>query len=145
MRFTVEEEAEVRFPDDSIHRARLLEIKLRTFTWTDRDGQEREGQSLDWWWEIVSTNYGDQFIGRKVKGECNAKITSRSDNRFRIWAGALLNRDIPIGMVIDTDDLTGLEADIVIGYRQDRKDKTKSWAQVTDVAQVTGSDFDPPF
>jgi hypothetical protein len=66
------------------------------------------------------------YIGRRVKGECRPKLTNRPGNRFREWSEALLGRDIPIGMVIDTDDLLGLEAEIVIGHRQDKKDPTRS-------------------
>ncbi len=148
MRFTTEEEKEVRIPEDSIHRARLEEIKLRTFGWTDkRTGDEREAQVLDWWWRITSTTYGDQYVGRRFKSECDAKLSSRSDNRFRMWAEALLGRDIPVGMAVDTDDLVGMEAEIVIGYQPDRRDKNKTWPYVSDVAPLDGShhQYDPPF
>jgi hypothetical protein len=147
MRFVMEEEKDLTLPEDSIHRARLQEIKLRTFTWTDRKtNEEKEGQTLEWWWEITATRLGDEYLGRKVKGECNAKITSRDGNLFREWAEALLNREIPIGMQIDTDDLVGLEAEIVIGHRPDRKDPNKKWEYVAGVLPTTVNDqSDPPF
>jgi hypothetical protein len=147
MRFIMEEEKDLTLPEDSIHRARLQEIKLRTFEWEDRkSGEKKEGQVLEWWWEITGTRLGDEYLGRKVKGECNAKITSRDGNHFREWAEALLNREIPIGMQIDTDDLVGLEAEIVIGHRPDRKDPNKKWEHVAGVLPATVNDqSEPPF
>jgi hypothetical protein len=145
MQFITEDEPDLTLPEDSIHRARLEEIKLRTFTWTDKKGEEKDGQTLEWWWEITSTRLGPEYVGRKVKAECNPKLSNRGDNRFRQWAEAILNRQIPVGMAIDTDDLVGLEADIVIGHRQDRKDKTKTWEFVSDVAPTEGGQLEPPF
>jgi hypothetical protein len=140
-----EHEEDTRFRDDQIFRARLTEIKLRTYPFTDRDGHPAEGQSLDWWWEITGSTEGPAYIGRKVKGECHPKMTNREDNKFRQWAEALLNREIPVGMKLDTDDLVGLEADILIRLRQDRKERDKWWPQVDGIAPVDGALQDVPF
>ena len=151
MEFLTEDEPDLTLPEDSICRARLEEIKLRTFTFTDKkSGEDVERTSLEWWWEVTATNLGPQYIGRKVKGECNPKISNRGDNRFRIWAEALLNREIPVGMAIDTDDLVGMTAEIVIGVQDDRKDPLKKWNRVTDVIPnlQSGGVFagsEPPF
>ena len=47
-------------------------------------------------------------------------------------------------MPIDTDDLVGLEAEIVIGHRIDRKDASKVWEEVIGVLPA-GRDDAPPF
>ncbi len=148
MQFVTEDEPDLTLPEDSIHRARLEEIKLRTFTWTDykaKPPEEKEGKTLEWWWEITSTRLGPEYVGRKVKAECNPKLSNKGDNRFRNWAEALLDRQIPVGMAIDTDDLVGLEADIVIGHRKDRKDPNRTWEFVSDVAPTEGGQMEPPF
>jgi hypothetical protein len=149
MQFITEDEPDLTFPEDSIARARLEEIKLHTFGWTDKDTkQEMEATKLVWWWRVLSTSAGEQYVGRKVKGECNAKLSNRGDNRFRVWAEALLNREIPVGMAVDTDDLIGLTAEIVIGIQDDRKDPLKKWNRVTDVVPVMDGGFggsEPPF
>lgn len=146
MQFVTEDEPDLTLPEDSIHRARLEEIKLHEFPWTDKKtGEEKTGQTLQWWWVITSTRLGPEFIGRKVKGECNPKLSNRGDNRFHNWAEAILDRQIPVGMAIDTDDLVGLEAEIVIGHRTDRKDPKKTWEFVSDVAPVEGGQIEPPF
>jgi hypothetical protein len=146
--YSVEEEKDLTLPEDSIHRARLVEIKEREFTFTDRNnGQQKTGTNLEWWFEVTVPQAGldTDYIGRRVKGECRPKITNRPGNRFREWSEALLGRDIPVGMVIDTDDLLGLEAEICIGHRQDRKDPAKVWEEVTGVIPVTGQSEKPPF
>lgn len=147
MQFTTENEPDLTLPDESFHRARLQEIKLRTFTFTDRNSkEEKEGKTLEWWWEITSTKYGAEYVGRKVKGECNPKLSNRGDNRFRIWSEALLQREIPVGMSIDTDDLVGLEGEILVGLRPDRRDPNKMWEYVSNVLPVDGSNqIEPPF
>lgn len=146
MQFITEDEPDLTLPEDSIHRARLEEIKLRIQSYVDKKtGEDKEFQSLEWWWEITSTRLGPEYVGRKVKAECNPKLSNRGDNRFRNWAEAILNRQIPVGMAIDTDDLVGLEADIVIGHRQDKKDRNKIWEFVSDVAPTEGGQLEPPF
>lgn len=148
MQFTTEEERDLTLPADSIHKARLLEIKERTFEYTDRnDGSRKTASNLEWWWEITrpGTGLDDEFIGRRVKGECRPKLTNRPGNRLREWSEALLNRDVPVGMLIDTDDLVGLEAEIVIGHRQDKKDPNKVWEEVVGVLPSTTSGGEPPF
>lgn len=147
MQVTNEDEPDLTLPEDSIHRARLDEVELRTFKFTDRKtGEEQEGQTLEWWWTITATSLGDEFVGRKVKGECAPKMTNRDGNKMRSWAEALLDRQIPVGMSIDTEDLVGLEAEIVIGWRPDKKDPKRHWEYVSDVAPTDGSfQNEPPF
>jgi hypothetical protein len=145
--FTTEEEKDLTLPIDSIHRARLEDIKERTFEFTDRnDGTKKTASNLEWWWEITRPGGGldDEYIGRRVKGECRPKITNRPGNKFREWSEAILQRDIPIGMVVDLDDLIGLEAEIVIGHRPDKKDPLKVWEEVVGVLPA-GEAEAPPF
>lgn len=146
MKYTMEDAPDLTLPDDSIHRARLQEIKPRSFEWTDKENQKREGNVLDWWWEITSTNVGPQYVGRNVKGTCDARLTNHSKNQFHAWASALLGREITVGMAVDTDDLVGLEAEIVVQHQKNKKDPTKVYEVVTDVVPLSGAyDTDPPF
>lgn len=148
--YTTEEERDLTLPEDSIHRARLLEISEREFSFNDRkDGKQKTGTNLVWWWEITLPGGGldADYIGRRVKGECRPKLTNRPGNRFREWSEALLGRDIPVGMVVDTDDLVELEAEIVIGHRRDSKDASKVWEEVVGVIPLSGNAYSskPPF
>ncbi len=145
MEFVTEDEPDLTLPEDSIHRARLDELKMRSFDWTDKDGVKQTTTILEWWWRVVATNLGDEYVGRRVKGECPPKLSNRPGNRFREWAEVLLGREIPVGMKLESDDLVGLEADIVIGHQQDKKDKDKVWERVTDISPAIGSSADVPF
>lgn len=147
--FETEEQQDLTLPEDSIHTAQLVDLKTRDVPFTDRKtGEAKSFTKLEWWWEIVATNLEDKYIGRKVKGECDAKLTSHPGNSFRNWAETLLGREIPIGMVIDTDDLIGLRAEVSIGHREDRKDPAKIWEFVDEVMPLS-ADFklsdEPPF
>lgn len=144
--YTTEEERDLTLPDDSIHGARLLEVKEREFEFRDRDsGQLKTGTTLEWWFEVTRPGAGldDEYIGRRVRGECRPRITTRPGNRFREWAEALLDRPIPAGMAIDIDDLIGLPCEIVIGHRHDRKDATKVYEEVVGVLPAGPSASDP--
>ncbi len=150
MKFTTEDEPDLTIPDDTLARAQLLEVQLRTFEWDDRKTKEKKSATvLEWWWEIRATRAGEQYIGRRVRGTCDAKLSNRGDNKFRIWSESLLGREIPVGMSIDTDDLVGLEAEILISTEPDKKDPHKLWNRVTDIiSPISGSAFnqgDPPF
>lgn len=148
MQFTLQDEPDLTIPDETWARARLQEIKYRTFEWTDRKTNEtKTGETLEWWWEISQCDAGDQFVGRMVRSECNPQLNNRPDNRFRIWAEALLQREIPVGMALDSDDLTGLEAKLLITQEPDKKDRLKKWNRVSEVIPVGDSGYpaDPPF
>lgn len=146
MKFVTQDEPDLTLPEDSIHRARLEDLNHRTFEWTDyKTGEKKQGETLEWYWAITSSST-PEYIGHKVRGECKPILSNRDGNRFRMWAEALLNREIPVGMAVETDDLVGLEAEIVIGHRVDKKDPSKKWPYVTDVAPLDGSSqVEPPF
>jgi hypothetical protein len=140
MKFTNEADTPVaQLEEDSIHEAVLQAVSYKTFDWND-GGTKKTGEKLEWQWEITSSKYGPEFVGRQVRGECKPVMSNWDGNKFRSWAEALMGREIPVGMEIETDDLVGLKAEIVIGLRTDRKDPTKSWPFVAD---VIGSDYTP--
>lgn len=148
MKFTTQDEPDLTLPEDTIFRAVLEEIKLHEFEWND-GGTMTKSQTLQWWWRITVSSAGPVYIGRKVKGECKPILSNRDGNRFRAWSEAVLNRKIPVGMDIDTDDLIGLSAEIVIGHKPDKKDPSKMWEFVSDVMplddQPGGTHTEPPF
>lgn len=146
MKFTTVDEPDLTLPEDSIHRAKLMELKLKTIEWTVGN-EKKSNQILEWWWEITSTRLGPQYVGRRVKGECKPYLSNHDGNRFRSWAEALMNRTLPVGMDIETDDLIGLDAEIVIGHRPGKGDKV--WETVSDVIGLDptmgGTYSQPPF
>jgi hypothetical protein len=148
LQFTMEDQPDTTIPEDTIVRARLEEIKQHDFEWTDNKKnppEKRQSSVLQWWWEVTSP---DEYKGRKIKGECPTKLGRNETNRFTQWAEALLGREIPIGMVIDSDDLVGLSADITVRHDVDRKDPNKKWARVDEVIGLASPEpysSEPPF
>lgn len=151
LQFITEDVPDLTLPEGRIFRATLTEMKLHTFSWTDYKDPDspgipvqKEGSTLQWWWEIKSS---DEFNGRKVKGECGPRLSNHPNNRFRQWAEALLHREIPAGMAIDSDDLVGLTADIAVRHRADKKDPNRKFEEVDEVLPVgsPGLQDEPPF
>jgi hypothetical protein len=138
LQFTMEDQPDQTIPEDTIVRATLMEIKQHDFEWTDYKQNppvQKQSSVLQWWWEVKAP---DAYVGRRVKGECDTKLGNNSRNRFSQWATALLDREIPIGMTIDVDDLVGLSADISIRHDRDKKDPSKRYERVDEVMPVSG-------
>lgn len=141
--FTMEEQPDLTIPEDTICRAVLMEINQRDFEFVDQRKSPPETVQrsvLQWWWEVQTP---DEYKGRRVKGECPVKLGKNGTNRFTQWAEALLDRDIPVGMAIDVDDLVGLSADITVRHDPDKKDPAKKWERVDEVMPVHGGTADP--
>jgi hypothetical protein len=146
MQFTTEDQPDLTLPEDTFFRAQLVEIKPKEIEWTDRKTNEHKTKTLlEWWWEVKSD---DQYNGRKIKGECEARLTNHPNNRFHNWSEALLQREIPAGMGIDTDDLVGLMAEITVRWEPDKKDPSKKYERLDEVTPVTAGfamSDEPPF
>ena len=140
---TATEEEDRTIPEDTIVPAILHEIKLRVVQYNDKvTGEAKSFEQLEWWFEVSSGEYQ----GRKVKGTTDTKLTTHPKNRFRNWSSVMLNREIADGFPMDTDDLVGLPADVVISHRADKKDPSKSYEEVSEVLPASGGQaVDPPF
>lgn len=126
MTFVTEDEPDLTIPEDTLVRAKLLEIKPKTINWTIKNGpnagQPASKAMLEWWWEITDTRFpGKDGLNRRLKAECEAKLTNNAGNKFRQWAEALLGREVPVGMGIDTDDVVGLSADVTVRHEKSSK------------------------
>lgn len=141
----VEDQPDLTIPEDTIVRARLKEIKLREFDWTDRQtNEQKHGKALEWWFDVLD----DRFPNRSVKGQTDFRVSNHPRNKFRMWAEAILGRELPVGMKIDTDDLTGMVCEISIRHRSDKKDPSKKYEEVDEVMPADGGagfSDEPPF
>ena len=142
---TVEEEEDLTLPEDSIHKAILMEVSPREINWVDRrTGEAKSKVLLEFWFEVTGSSE-DKYIGRKVKGSVDSKMTTRANDRFRNWSETLLGREISAGTDFDTDDIIGLSAEIVIGHRPS-KDGGRVFEEVTDLLPLDASAYsEPPF
>ena len=148
LQFEMKEAVDHNLPENTIFRARLVDLKLREFSWIDSSQNKQSASKLEWVWEITSP---DEYVGRRVKGECDPVLnngTTRRD-RFRPWAEAMLDRTIPFGMKLDTDDLVGLSADITVWHRTDKRDAANKFVEIDDVMTPGGGlsnlSSEPPF
>lgn len=140
--FTAQEESEntgfKMIPEDSIHRARLEKVEVRR--WPKKEGPG-EVVKVRFFFQITE---GD-FTDRKVRGEVWGDFSPGS--KFHSWAETLLNRQIPVGMSVDVEDLEGLLCDVSIIHEPDYKDPAKKWAVVDELMPISGG-FEmsqPPF
>jgi hypothetical protein len=139
---TVEDQPDLTIPEDTIVRAQLKELKDKTIEWTDKQTREKKSAVLtEWWWEVTT----GQYEGRKVKGECDAGVTNHPRNRFRLWAEALLDRELDAEMAFDDEDLIGLSADLTVKHRHYEKNgEQRVIEEVDEVIPISGSS-DIPF
>lgn len=141
MRFEVDDspaQSGNEFPDMGVFEAILEDIKDRTHARRDGTG---EITFLDWYFTITGSDMGDQFIGRKVRGSTLAVLRTNGgelDRKFHNWSSAILGKELPAGYPLDTDDLLGLTVQVVVEMEPDRRDPSRRWPRVTDVANLQG-------
>ena len=146
--YKVEDEPDRTIPEDTILRAVLAEVKEKEIEWVDkRTGEQKSATLLEWWFEVTSTAEDGLYRGRKVKGECDAKLTNHPGNRFRNWSEALLGRELSLGTGVDPeDDLVGLQCDITVKHRTYTKNgEERTIEEIDEVISVTSWDDDVPF
>jgi len=94
----VEESTGVTLMDEGVYRGRLEEI---------RDIETEWGDSLRWIFALP-----EEEEEPLVSGITSRKMSERS-KAFK-WSGALLGEPLEVGDEVDLDELTGLEADVVL-------------------------------
>lgn len=130
-------------PEDTILTAKLLSIAPKDIAWT-KDGERKTATLLNWKFEITSNG---EYQGKWVWGSTPSVMSMNANNRFRNWSEVLLGRPFAVGEALDTDDLLGLTADVMIGHRPDKKDPEKKYQEVSDLLPADGDAFgsEPPF
>lgn len=143
-KYTVDDEPDRTIPEDTIVRARLDEVKEEHIEFTykrgEKKGQKGSFDKLVWWWEVTDKEAGEGlYEGRRIKGECDAKLTNHPGNRFRNWSEAILGRELPVGTGVDPEeDLVGLVADITVKHRN--LDDGRTFEEVDEVMSAGGDD-----
>ena len=132
-------EEELLIPEDVYLRASLKSLKEETIKFTHKYG-EKKGQpgSFDkilWFFEIAD----GEFQGEVARGECDAKVSTHPNNRFRLWVEALMQGPLSVGDEIDPHDLVGLECMVQVKHR------TVDERIYVDVAEVVSMSEDVPF
>ena len=112
-RLVVEEQKEFpTLPNDSIVHLKVESVEVRTVR-----GQRGDWDKLEYKFKILGVqstpgdhpqNY-DGLIGENIYGSTSTKITDSQENKLRLWAEAILNRQLELGFELDTDWFVGRE------------------------------------
>lgn len=142
MSFTVEHTVEI--PENTLLRSKLLSLDAVTIPYNDKKtGEAKEFTKLNWVFEVTQDG---EYLSKEVRAETSAFLSDHPENKFRLWAEALMQRPLDLGNVLNESDLVGLSALITVKYEADRKDPEKKWRRVEDVIALDGPSYDePPF
>lgn len=140
-----------RIPAGTIALATLEGIEAKDIAWLDKvekgdDGQplRRTATLLQWTFRLTDGDYA----GKTVRGTCDSRLSTHPKNVYRNWAETLLARELPVNGNLDTDDLIGLEAKVLVKHKVDKKDDTKVYVEVDELLPSGGGfqfSDEPPF
>jgi hypothetical protein len=143
-----EHEEDLTLPEETFFRMRVTDIQTEDVPYTDKKtGEAKSFRKMTWWFEVTEQG---KYVGRSLKGELtgpNAKLSSHPNNKFRQWAEAILDRDIPVGFQLSRDDLIGLQCKVSVRHEKGWKDPSQVFEVVDEVVPAGGFAFDeqPPF
>ncbi|NAZ74278.1 hypothetical protein GTQ99_02395 [Kineococcus sp. T13] len=129
----------IEFPHEGIYDARLDRCEEKTITRRDAT----PFSLLNWYFTVTGPDA--RFTGRRVRGTTTTALRrygSALDRRLNGWLTMIYGDQLSDGMVIDTENLTGLTFRVTIAMVPDRKDPRQRWAEVTDIHGVSP---DPSF
>lgn len=95
--------------------------------------QVGSGVKLKWKWEIVEGDYATRYVW----GECWDNLDQSDGCVWRRWHEALVEREVPLGENIDTDDVLNFMAQVYVSYRSYYKDKIEDEAHLRWVAEIS--------
>lgn len=132
---THQEEPDFRLPKDTLFPAQLKSVTEREIKYTNRKGEPDTFYKWEWEFEIIDGDYA----GMKAWGDTEDRLSTRSTNKVRPWAKALLQRDedFELGEGLNTDDLLGLTCAIEVdNLVREKKDGSGDKSFTTPVSEV---------
>lgn len=138
-------------PAGTIATATLEGITTQDIAWNDKNQKEEDGSPvrrtatlLKWVFRITEGDYE----GKSIRGTCDSVLSTHPKNKYRNWAETLLGRTLPVNGRLDTDDLIGLSAKVVVIHKADKKVEGKYYVEVDELLPASGGfsfDDEPPF
>jgi hypothetical protein len=117
-------------PEGEVVNVRLLDIEAHEFMW--------EGEMIKKFrWSFAITDEGP-WKGKSIQGDTSRNFTAHPNCRAYNWIHALTGREYPPGEEMDTDDVIGLPARIIIEHKPNKKDG-RIWMRVKDVLATQGA------
>lgn len=126
---TVQDEDAYPLPEDTLFDARLDSVELRTVVFEYKAhhksvqsgkntvGEKGEIRRWKWTFAILSP---DQYVGLKVEGETEPKISMAAGDQARNWYETLLDTQVGLGDDIDTDLALGLPCQLTVRHEDPR-------------------------
>jgi hypothetical protein len=148
MGYTMEDEKDRTLPEDTLLLGQLVEVTEKLIEWKDKTtGEDKSATMLQWWIECIDDREDGLFKGRKVRAECDDRLTNHPRNRFRQYVEAFLGSELALGTEIDPqEDLVGLKCHFTVTHRA-YTDKSGNEGIAEDVDEVISlaDDSDVPF
>lgn len=150
-RTTLRIETEYKYPDDITYPCRLVDVEMLEIPYFKKDasGQRTNEQDIfrKWRWTFEVT--AGPYLGQDLRGDTEAEMTTREDNRLRQWAESLLGKAVEVGEDFNTDDIIGLPCIVTVKHEDPRPKKDGGMfypCVVDDVMPTDGSAaLAPPF
>lgn len=103
-------------PEDSVIEVTVSNIE--TSEWTDPATAETR-KNLNWTFTI---NTPGEWETKRIWGNTSLVFNTNPNCKLRNWSQSILNTELDSGFQLDTDDLIGRRARVVVGHK-DGKDR----------------------
>ena len=129
-------------PEGEVVEARVMGVDPNSFNW---DGEMVH--KLRWAFAVTE----DPWKNKTVRGDTSTNFTPHPNCKAYSWSTAITGQTYQDGDELDTDDLVGLKARIIIGHEQGKdgntymrvRDVLPSRSRLADQAQATPSQTGP--
>lgn len=98
-------------PEDTIIDATISNIEVSV--WTDPVTQESR-KNLNWTFTI---NTPGEWESKRIWGNTSMVFNTNPNCKLRNWSQSVLNTELDVDYVLDTDDLIGRRVRIVVGHK----------------------------
>lgn len=110
-------------PDGDIVNVRLTDVSLHEFTYQGELIKKLR-------WSFAVTDPGT-WQGKTIYGDTSTNFTAHPNCKAYNWVHALTGREYPPGEEMDTDDVVGLPARILISHKPGKDNRV--WMRAKDV------------
>lgn len=105
-------------PEDSIIDVTISNIEISV--WTDPQTQESR-KNLNWTFTI---NTPGEWDGKRIWGNTSMVFNTNPNCKLRNWSQSVLNTELDVDYVLDTDDLIGRRCRVVVGHKPGKQKDT---------------------
>lgn len=136
MKLTLEDsnddpEARIPAPNNSVFEAEIVKIDLRDTQWDDKYHPGEKTKQFNFVFKVVDKG---EFEDRWFWASCSTWFSDSSTCKLRQWVQAILDVDIlPSGFIVDTDELVGQHARIIVQAAPKKSDPTKTVNWINDI------------